>query len=127
MEMTVLVAALGIVTLWIVGEARGEYYRAGRMATTMVVGCAAALQVYFLRYAIRTDPFFLPLPLAITAQLLMFYSTLLQVTRGHSSTPICATAPGTLFLLPDKLPCQLEEQVQRKFLVSNLTLTKYGH
>jgi hypothetical protein len=127
MEMTVLVAALGIATLWIVGEARREYYRVGRMATTMVVVCAVALQVYFLRYAIRTDPFYLPWPLVITAQLLMFYSMLLQVTRGLSSTPICANAPGTLLLLPDKLPCQLEEQVQRKLLVSNLTLTKYGH
>jgi hypothetical protein len=127
MEMTVLVAALGIATLWIVGAARGEYYRMGRVATTMVVMCAIALQVYILRSAIGIDPFYLPWPLVITTQLLMLYLMLLQVTRGQSSTPICAYASGTLFFFPDKLPCQLEEQEQKKLLVCNLNLIKFGH
>ena len=127
MEMTVFVAALGIATLWIVGEARGEHHRMGRAATTMVVVCAVALQVYCLRPAIPIDPPYLPWPLVITIKLLMPYLMLLQVTRGHPSTPICANLPGTLLLLPDKLPRQLQEQVQRKLLVCNLTLTKYGH
>jgi hypothetical protein len=127
MEMTVFVAALGIVTLWIVGETRGEHYRMGRAATTMVVVCAVALQVYCLRPAIRTDPLYLPWPLVVTIKLLVPYLTLLQVTRGQRSAPIRANAPATLLLLPDKLPHQLEEQVQRKLLVCSLSLTKYGH
>jgi|SRR6267378_6675099 len=112
MEMTVFVAALGIATLWIVGEARGEHYRMGRAATTMVVVCAVALQVYCLRPSIRTDPLYLPWPLVITIKLLMPYLTLLQVTSGQRPAPIRASDPGTLLLLPDKLPRQ--EQVQRK-------------
>ena len=127
MEMTVLVAALGIVTLWIVGEARGEYYRIGRTATTMVVVIAVALQVYFLRYAIRTDPFYLPWPLVITGKLLMCYAMLLHVTRGRHCTLPLQQAYATESHIVEKLRHQLEEQKQKKLVVCDLALLNQGH
>ncbi|HKV61010.1 MAG TPA: hypothetical protein VJO16_03790 [Candidatus Acidoferrum sp.] len=124
METTVLAAALGIVTLWIVGEARDEHYRVGRMATTMVVACASALQAYFIRYAIRTDPFYLPWPLVITSQLLMCYTMRLVVTRGHSK-PTRAEAYTRQPRLAEKLR-QLEEQKKEKLAAYNLVLSDEG-
>jgi hypothetical protein len=127
MEMTVLVAALGIAALWIVGQARSEYYRVGRMATTMVVLCVAALQAYFLRYAIRTDPFYLPWPLVITGQLLMYYAMLLHVTRGRHSTPIRVRAYARQPRFAENLRGQLGEQELKNLVVCDLALPKQGH
>jgi hypothetical protein len=127
MEMTVLVAALGIATLWIAGEARGEYYRMGRAATTMVVMSGIALQAYVLRPVIVLDPLYLPEPLVTTIQLLIPYLMLLQITRGCPSTPICAGDSATQLWLPDTVPSQLELLEQKQRAVPNLTLPRYGH
>jgi len=127
MEMTVFVAALG--------NCNSLDCRRSQAANTIEWasghdhgrGVRGALQVYCLRLQSVLIPL-PPMAFGITIKLLMRpYLMLLQSLTGILPRRFAQTFLAPLLLLPDKLPRQLQEQVQRKLLVCNFDLNKYGH